>query len=135
MDQPVPDESSFLIESFSENDPISGGSGDTGGSHGGETSGTGDSLGGGTSGACESQGAGTSFPGGIHGSGRSVPGGIHGSGTSDPGESQGDGTSDPDDDYCDEDGAEYIAYLLRGEELPHVPLSFLMEMPEGGNFS
>ena len=124
MDQPVPDESSFLIESFSENDPISGGSGDTGGSQGGETSGTGEGLGGGTSGACESQGAGTS-----------VPGGIHGSGTSDPGESQGGGTSDPDDDYCDEDGAEYIAYLLRGEESPHVPLSFFMEMPEGGNFS
>ena len=44
-------------------------------------------------------------------------------------------TNDPDDDYCDEDGAEYIAYLLRESEATHLPMPFLMETREGGNYS
>ena len=74
MDQPVP------LESFSEDGPDGGGTGDTGGDHGGETSDTGE-------------------------------------------------------DFCDEDCAHYVAYLLNGAESPRPLVPFVMETREGGNYS
>ena len=58
--------------------------------------------------------------------------GPNSGGTGDTGGGPRGETSDADEDYCDEDGAHYVAYLLRGDESPRPAMPIFVQTLEAG---